>query len=82
MESRNKAKPRDTNKMEAFVVKMSNVKEVLSQCQMFIKSVEFSEAKQILPYCSDILSEMYNLVQSVSAVQQQQQTDFIDWLTA
>ena len=57
--------------IESVCVELSNVYQVLSKCNDVIKSEE--EVSAILPYCSDLLSEMYQMVQQAAASQQQQQ---------
>ena len=52
------------NIIESVTTQLSEVSQVLSKCQMLIGP--FNNMEALLPFCSDILSEMKDLVQSVS----------------
>ena len=73
-DNNNNANSSNSNPMmsiQSVCVELSHVYQVLSKCNDVIKSQ--AEVSAILPYCSDLLSELYQMVQQAAASQQQQQ---------
>ena len=64
-----------SNKMfvKSISQKMSEVSHVLSDCCQSVKSMKNAEIQEILPFCSQILSEMNDIVMLVAAEGQHKQ---------
>ena len=69
--TRNHSNNNPVMSIESVCRELSSVCQVMSQCNDVIKSME--DVAAILPYCSDLLSEMNEMVRYAADTQHQQQ---------